>query len=130
LIRFDTTPGIVGHSRPGGDHSVKRWTSWPLRAVVVAGESMTPTFRPGDCLLVRADARVRVGDVVLARHPSITGLLLVKRAARREVAGWWLSSDNAALGLDDSRAFGVLPAELVVGRVLFRYYPWRPRRRA
>jgi nickel-type superoxide dismutase maturation protease len=100
----------------------------PLRAVVVAGESMQPALAPGDCLLVRIGARIRVGDVVVARHPTIAGLLLVKRALRRDDGGWWLLSDNAAAGLDDSRAFGVLPDSLVVGRVLLRYYPWARRR--
>jgi len=96
-----------------------------LRAVVVAGESMTPGLRPGDCLLVRPGARVGPGDVVLARHPFVPGLLLVKRVAQAVDGGWWLLSDNADAGIDDSRAFGVVPAENIVGRVLLRYYPWR-----
>lgn len=98
-----------------------------LRAFVVDGDSMLPSLRPGDCLLVRVGAKVRVGDVVVARHPRHPGpeLLLVKRAARRVGDGWWLLSDNAEVGLDDSRAFGAVPAAEVVGRVWFRYYPWR-----
>ena len=95
-----------------------------LRAFVVEGDSMLPSLRPGDCLLVRVGARVRAGDVVVARHPG-SELLLVKRAARRVDDGWWLLSDNADVGLDDSRAFGAVPNSAVVGRVWFRYYPWR-----
>jgi len=97
-----------------------------LRAFVVDGESMLPSYRSGDCLLVRVGAKVRVGDVVVARRPS-SGLLVVKRAARRVRGGWWLLSDNADVGLDDSRAFGAVPDSAVVGRVWFRYYPWRRR---
>jgi len=96
-----------------------------LRAVVVAGESMTSALRPGDCLLVWGGARIRLGDIVLARRPSMPELLLVKRVARRLDGGWWVLSDNAEAGLDVSRAFGVLPDSQVLGRVLFRYYPWR-----
>ena len=33
----------------------------PLMTVQVAGGSMLPTLRPGDCLLVRRGARVRPG---------------------------------------------------------------------
>jgi nickel-type superoxide dismutase maturation protease len=95
-----------------------------LRRVVVAGDSMLPSLRPGDCLLVSARARIQVGDVVVAKRPEVPGLLLVKRVVRREDAGWWLLSDNAAAGLDDSRAFGVLPDACVVGKVLLRYYPF------
>jgi nickel-type superoxide dismutase maturation protease len=103
-------------------------SGWPLRlrAFVVDGDSMLPSLRPGDCLLVRAGARVRVGDVVVARHPS-SDLLLVKRAARRVEGGWWLLSDNADVGLDDSRAFGAVPDSAVIGKVWFRYYPWTRR---
>ena len=96
----------------------------PFSRVVVAGDSMLPALRPGDCLLVSRRSRIDEGDVVVARRPRVDGLLLVKRAARRADGGWWLLSDNAAVGLDDSREFGVLPDECVVGKVLFRYYPW------
>jgi nickel-type superoxide dismutase maturation protease len=98
-----------------------------LRAVVVRGDSMTPALRAGDCLLVRVGARTRTGDVVVARHPLLPDLLLVKRAARCEPGGWWLLSDNAEAGKDDSRAFGAVPDDAIVGRVLARYYPGRPR---
>jgi nickel-type superoxide dismutase maturation protease len=99
----------------------------PFSRVVVAGDSMLPALRPGDCLLVSRRARVAVGDVVVARRPQFEGLLLVKRVVRRADGGWWLLSDNAAAGLDDSRVFGVLPDECVLGKVLFRYYPFRRR---
>jgi nickel-type superoxide dismutase maturation protease len=97
----------------------------PFGRVAVAGDSMVPALRSGDCLLVSRRARIAVGDLVVARRPHVEGLLLVKRAVRREDGGWWLLSDNAATGLDDSRAFGVLPDACVIGKVLLRYYPWR-----
>jgi phage repressor protein C with HTH and peptisase S24 domain len=96
-----------------------------LRAVVVAEESMTPTLRPGDCLVVHLGAVIHPGDIVVARPVGTPNLLLVKRAARRVDGGWWLQSDNAEVGVGDSRAFGAFPDESIVGRVLFRYYPWR-----
>ncbi len=96
----------------------------PFSRVVVAGDSMLPALRSGDCLLVSRRSPIRVGDLVVARRPQLEGLLLVKRATRRADGGWWLLSDNAAAGLDDSRVFGTLPDAFVVGKVLFRYYPW------
>ena len=98
-----------------------------MRAVVVRGDSMTPQLRAGDCLLVRIGAPTRVGDVVVARHPLLPDLLLVKRAARRQPDGWWLLSDNAEQGRDDSRAFGAVRDDAILGRVVARYYPGRPR---
>ena len=98
----------------------------PLLRVKVAECSLEPALRPGDWLLVRRTRRVRAGQIVLARHPSQPDLLIVKRAARQTPEGrWWLESDNPDAGAVDSRRFGPVPAALVQGRVLLRY--WRPR---
>jgi phage repressor protein C with HTH and peptisase S24 domain len=84
---------------------------------------MSPTLRHGDAVLVRRGGRpVRAGDIVVARFPTRPGLLVVKRAVRRESAGWWLQGDSPVVD-DDSRAFGVASVE---GRVVLRYWP-RPR---
>jgi nickel-type superoxide dismutase maturation protease len=105
---------------------------WPLWRVAVAERSMEPALRPGDWLIVRRGLqaghppRIRPGQIVIARHPGEPGMLLVKRAARREQVGWWLESDNPGAGAVDSRIFGPVPDGLIVGRVLLRY--WRPRR--
>lgn len=94
-----------------------------MRAVEVTGESMLPVLRPGDWLLVRSGVRVVPGSVVVARHPR-EDRLIVKRAVRRDAAGWWLESDNQrAPGRQDSWDFGAVPDELIVGRVVLRYWP-------
>ncbi|MBE1534470.1 S24 family peptidase [Actinomadura algeriensis] len=93
-----------------------------LRRMAVEGESMLPGLRPGDWLLVLVGA-VTAGDVIVARHPG-RDLLIVKRAVRRDGAGWWVESDNQrAAGRRDSWDFGAVPDELVVGRVVARYWP-------
>jgi nickel-type superoxide dismutase maturation protease len=99
-----------------------------MRAVEVTGDSMRPVLRPGDRLLVRIGARIRPGSLVVARHPG-EDLLIVKRAAHRDARGWWLESDNQrAAGRQDSWDFGAVPDDLIVGRVVLRYWPrpsWR-----
>lgn len=110
---------------------------WPFTRVMVGGLSMLPALHPGDYVVVRRHARVRVGDIAVVRHPSRPTLLTVKRVARREGDGWWVEGDNVATS-DDSRTFGPVRDELVVGRVVLRYWPlwgragWRipSRRRA
>jgi nickel-type superoxide dismutase maturation protease len=97
----------------------------PLLRVEVAENSMLPALRPGDWLLARRTRRVRPGQLVLAWYPSQPGFLLVKRASRRVAGGWWLESDNPAAGAVDSNRFGPVPADQVVGTVLFRYRPLR-----
>ncbi|HWH30118.1 MAG TPA: S26 family signal peptidase [Mycobacteriales bacterium] len=91
----------------------------PLMTVQVAGGSMLPTLRPGDCLLVRRGARVRPGDVVVAAFPARPDLLVVKRAVRPVEDRWWVEGERPGAS-DDSRRLG--PAD-VVGRVLLRYWP-------
>jgi len=101
----------------------------PYLRVAVVGESMRPTLDDGDWLLCRrvTGARgVQEGDVVVLERPDRPGLLVVKRAARREPGGWWVEGDNVAAS-DDSRVFGVVPDRYVLARVTARYWP-RPRR--
>ena len=102
---------------------------WPYLRVAVAGDSMRPTLGDGDWLLCRrapAARGVRQGDVVVLERPDRPGLLIVKRAVRRDPDGWWVEGDNAAAS-DDSRVFGAVPDRYVVARVTARYWP-RPRR--
>ncbi len=103
------------------------WTAprLPLIRVRVAEHSMEPALRPGDWLLVLRTRRISPGQIVLARYPARPDMLIVKRAARLLDAGWWLESDNPDAGAVDSRRFGPVPASLIEGRVLARYWPRR-----
>lgn len=86
---------------------------------------MLPTLREGDLLLVRHDARVRPGDLVVARF--VDGTVAVKRAVERRrtrtgAAGWWLLSDNPGEGVD-SRHRGPVPDGEVLAVVRLRVWP-------
>jgi signal peptidase I len=119
----------------------------PWRVAVVE-PSMTPAIQPGDWLLVDPTTTrwPRRGSVVVFRDPT-DGQLSVKRVAGRPqervpfADGYidladdeaWLLSDAsedvaAAAGAGvpvDSRRFGPVPVDLLVGRVWFRYAPLR-----
>jgi phage repressor protein C with HTH and peptisase S24 domain len=95
----------------------------PLQRVRVAGPSMVPTLRDGDSVIVRHGARIRPGDVVLARFRAGPDLLVVKRAVRQMDDGWWLVSDNKFAG-GDSFTHGVAD---VLGRVVLRLSHGLPR---
>ena len=91
----------------------------------VHGDSMRPTLRPGDRLLVRYGARVHPGSVVLARFPD--GTLAVKRAHERRTtpgggSGWWLLSDDPSTGVD-SRHRGPVADDRVLAVAVARVWP-------
>ena len=86
---------------------------------------MSPYLRAGDHVLVRYGGRVRAGDIALVALPERP--LAVKRAIRPSAAGWWVQGDNP-FASTDSRVLGPVPADAIVGRVVWRYWPvWRGR---
>ena len=93
-----------------------------IGTVAVAGDSMRPTLRPGDWLIVRRGARVRRGDIVVARRPDRTDLRVIKRVTGRDGDGWWLEGDNPAAS-HDSWVFGAVPEQLIEARAVARYWP-------
>ncbi|MFJ1971905.1 nickel-type superoxide dismutase maturation protease [Streptomyces sp. NPDC087903] len=94
----------------------------PFGRFEVTGPSMVPTLYQGDWLLVRHGGRIRPGDVVVLRHPFQQDLLIVKRAVERREGGWWVLADNSFAG-SDSNDYGVVPDDLILGKVRFRYRP-------
>ena len=91
-----------------------------LTTVRVVGPSMEPAVRNGQWWVVRRGMKLRQGDVVLLQHPTRSDLSVVKRLSHREGIGWWVLGDNPRES-DDSRHFGVVPDNLIIGRLIFRY---------
>ncbi|MGZ6792318.1 MAG: S24 family peptidase [Mycobacteriales bacterium] len=89
-----------------------------IGTALVRGPSMVPALRDGDCVLVLRGARVRPGDLVVARFRSRPDLLVVKRAVAPQDGGWLLASDNPFV----TGPTGVADVE---ARVLRRYWPLR-----
>lgn len=98
----------------------------PFR-VLVEGESMAPTLRPGDQLLCVRARRIRRGDLVVVRPPS-RGFEMVKRVAAvpgEEGLGpgeYLVVGDNSEASTD-GRSFGPVRREEITGVVLLRYLP-------
>ncbi|GHB18707.1 S26 family signal peptidase [Streptomyces xanthochromogenes] len=101
----------------------------PLGIAEVLGTSMVPTLLHGDQLLVHYGAELRIGDVAVLRHPLQQDLLIVKRLMELRESGWWVLGDNTDDEVVDSRAFGAVPVDLVLGRVRGRYRPMAAGRR-
>jgi signal peptidase I len=89
--------------------------------VVIEGTSMTPTYRPGDRLLLMRRLRpLRPGDVVALDDPLGSGRRLVKRVFAIRGDGVELRGDNPAASTD-SRTFGPIPLAHVSHVVVRRY---------
>jgi nickel-type superoxide dismutase maturation protease len=97
---------------------LKRYTRYE-----VTGRSMEPALLPGDFVIVE---RVRpghlpaLGAVVLVRDPREPQRVLVKRLARIHSGSVWVLGDNTQASTD-SRVFGALPQEAILGHVRWRY---------
>jgi hypothetical protein len=145
------TAGLRRIPGPRGNPIVARLARLGRRAggpwrVAVIETSMRPTIEPGDWLLVDPTTRrwPRRGSIVVIREPD-ADVLAVKRLAAGPgdrvdldeghlVLGpdeaWLLSdagdADLLAAGLGrpiDSRRYGPVPLECLVGRAWFRYAP-------
>jgi signal peptidase I len=92
---------------------------------------MAPTYQRGDWLLVRRfvsgqKGKVQVGEVLLIEREEQPGILFIKRltgirgdSPNRHYPTYWVEGDNKALS-QDSRTWGALVGEEIVGKVLFR----------
>ncbi|MFZ0666512.1 MAG: nickel-type superoxide dismutase maturation protease [Acidimicrobiales bacterium] len=92
------------------------------RRFVVAGPSMLPTLEAGDRLLVARIGRPGAGDLVVLRDPASRSRLICKRVVSSDGRHVVVRGDNAEASTD-SRAFGPVPVEQVLGRVIRRYWP-------
>lgn len=90
------------------------------RAYLIEGDSMLPTLNDGDAVLIKPTKKIVVGDIILADHPFKSSVTILKRVAGISVDGaLTLSGDNVAESTD-SRSFGDVPLESIIGRVTCR----------
>jgi nickel-type superoxide dismutase maturation protease len=99
----------------------------------VAEESMAPTLLPGDRIRYEKGAYrrsdPREGEIVILRDPESPSRWLIKRVAAVDPSTRTVDvrgdADSAAR---DSRHFGPVPFELLVGRAYLVYFPAARRR--
>ncbi len=86
----------------------------------VEGDSMLPSLRSGDRVLIDPNASVQPGDVVLTRHPYKSSVRILKRLTSIEPDGRiYLSGDNPE-DSTDSRSFGSISSSDILGKVIAR----------
>jgi len=92
----------------------------------VEGLSMLPLLLPGDEILVDPQAyrhsRPSVEDLVVLRSPEQWDLCLIKRVKSINQSGdCFVEGDNPSQSRD-SRAFGWVKPELILGRVTSKFF--------
>ena len=80
---------------------------------------MIPTLAPGERLLVKYNGPIDLGDVVVFKRADQFD---VKRIQRIQTDGIFVVGDND-LASTDSRSYGLIPHEDVMGTVIMRIWP-------
>ena len=97
-----------------------------LSYFVVKEQSMEPLFQEGNFVLVDKMSylfsKPRVGHIVVVRHPQKPNLLLLKRIVKEQKDRYWIEGDYTSRSID-SRHFGWLKKDLVVGKVIHKTGP-------
>jgi len=100
------------------------WLVGRRRRFRVVGASMEPVLKPGDVVFVDTGAYrregPRAGELVVARHPYRTDAYLIKRVASVADPGQCLLAGDNPAESTDSRSFGAVSADGILGRVTSR----------
>ena len=95
------------------------WAVGRKKRFVIEGQSMLPTLKPGDQVLVDVKTHLRrslrPSEIVLFRQPN-GELLMAKRIQSIDKEGLWVCGDNESQS-SDSRDFGRVPMANVIGVV-------------
>jgi signal peptidase I len=114
--------------------------TWVAQPFIVSGSSMDPTFQNGDYLIVDEISykfhEPEKGDVIIFRYPRDPSKFFIKRVAylpgetvemngEKRILGkneYYVLGDNS-LQSSDSRYWGTLSGDLIVGRAFLRLFP-------
>jgi len=109
------------------DITLKEFLLWLLRKrkrFRVVGNSMLPLLKPGEEVLIDPEInqlqQPLIGDIVVVQHPREENLQLIKRVSWMSEEGFFLIGDNPQESTD-SRSFGSVGLEQIVGRVTCRF---------
>lgn len=94
-----------------------QWLIGKRQLIGVEGDSMEPTFKNGDVLIMASKKKILKGDVVVFNHPFIADMILVKRVK------WMDDNDQIYVVGDnpestDSRSFGTITKAAVIGKIV------------
>jgi nickel-type superoxide dismutase maturation protease len=83
----------------------------------VEGDSMLPTLKHGEEVVVQPTETFQIGDIVVANHPYKQSVTIIKRISEINEKGLFLRGDNPSESTD-SRSFGEVSVKNVLGKVV------------
>lgn len=87
---------------------------------ICEGKSMNPTLYDGEAVLVDPNAEIKVGDIVIAKHPVEQVTKVAKRVKSISERGhYFLIGDNLE-DSQDSRDYGAVTRDYIKGKVVAR----------
>ncbi|CAN5416587.1 nickel-type superoxide dismutase maturation protease [soil metagenome] len=87
---------------------------------LVEGNSMLPTLKSGDAILINPQANFETGDIVLAKHPFKQSVKILKRIGEISKDGkFFLIGDNKDES-SDSRSFSAIAESEILGKAVCR----------
>ncbi len=90
------------------------------RGFMVEGNSMLPTLKSGDAVLINPRSKFETGDIVLAKHPFKQSVKILKRIGEISQDGkFFLIGDNKDES-SDSRSFSAIPKSEILGKAVCR----------
>lgn len=104
---------------PIADESEELAYNRGLRKIfLIEGDSMLPTLKNGDLVVINPNSDLCVGDIVLAQHPFKKSVKIIKRIAEiLPDEKYFLVGDNPSES-SDSRSFGAIRAEDILGKAV------------
>ena len=117
-----TSPGTPPADLPQvGLKDLLLWACRLRQRVRVDGDSMRPLLEPNDEVLIDPRAALAAGDLVLARHPFRKDTQIIKwLRAWNDDGGAHLEGLNPDYSTD-SRSFGGVSKDLLLGKVTSRF---------
>lgn len=89
-----------------------------MTKVVIHGDSMLPTLKPGDIIKFSVVESLEVGDIILVFHPLRKNMKIVKRIKSIDGDRFFLEGDNPdPLSSDDSHNFGTVSFDSIIGKM-------------
>ncbi len=87
---------------------------------IIEGDSMLPTLKSGDCVLIDPESKPEIGDIVFFRHPFIQNVNVVKRLAEITPEGNYIVLGDNPPESTDSRNFGAISPKNILGAAVSR----------